>query len=263
MGLARQLTSWLKMATLLDLRNSQVERIARLALSRLGLNSAAISEDLISRIFSKGDFNFGVRPNIIDIGANRGEFSTLLVTMYMDARIIAIEPQPELIEEIERLGLDQVITICAAVVGEGSPSNGFLRRRYVGDERAHLSQFKDAESDDISVQLMTLDRIMRENFESNECVDLLKVDAEGWDFDIIKGSEALLKTNRVKLLLFEIDFRTLLRGYSFHDIEVYLREVGFPFLYRTSKRWGLIPLLPPLRSDLAMTQNIVASRTPL
>jgi len=230
---------------------------------RLGLNSAGITENLVRKIFRTRIATPGFGPVIIDIGANRGDFTKLLASMYSDARIIAIEPQPELVLEIEKLGLASVITICAAVTVEGGQDNGILRRRHIGDQRAHIIETDQPELDDIRVRLISLDQIIRENLSDIDHIDLLKIDAEGWDFDIIKGCRALLKTNRVRTLLFEIDFRTLLRGNSFYDVEIFLRDVGFEFLYRTSYRWGLIPLSTPIRSDLSMTQNLVASRTQL
>jgi FkbM family methyltransferase len=62
-------------------------------------------------------------------------------------------------------------------------------------------------------------------------IDLLKIDTEGYEFNVIKGFEKEIK--KVKVILFEHHYDLMIRKeYSFSDINKYLVMKGFVLKYK-------------------------------
>ena len=63
-------------------------------------------------------------------------------------------------------------------------------------------------------------------FKKNEKVDLLKIDTQGNELNVLKGSRKLLKNVKfIKLELMLYDYYE--KSYSFSDIEIFLKKFNF------------------------------------
>lgn len=82
------------------------------------------------------------------------------------------------------------------------------------------------------VRVRTLDALTKEA-KINQ-IDILKVDAQGYDLRILQGGQRLLQEKRVGVIIVEVLFRKLYEGQPvFYDIAEYLRsqQYGLAGLY--------------------------------
>jgi len=80
-----------------------------------------------------------------------------------------------------------------------------------------------------STDLITLDSFIKENKLTS--IDILKIDAEGYEFKILKG----LKNNihETKVILFEHHYdNSLIKNYKFSDINKFLKKNNFKKVYK-------------------------------
>jgi FkbM family methyltransferase len=168
-----------------------------------------------------------LRPGDIacDIGANKGSFTYWLSGWCRDGRVIAFEPQPELAHRLadtcRSMGLSNVKVEAKAVyshsgdqdlfVPTGHQPGASLNRKAVGAESFAT----------LSVPLVSLD----DYFDARDKVRLLKIDAEGAEFEILKGAERILKQH-APLLVFECENRHLTQG-SVRDVFSWLEDLGY------------------------------------
>ena len=63
-------------------------------------------------------------------------------------------------------------------------------------------------------------------------IDILKIDTEGYEFNVIKGAE--IKIKKIKLVYFEHHFDDMLiKNYNFSDINDFLTKNGFKKVYKS------------------------------
>lgn len=160
----------------------------------------------IVRQVSDGEYNIpGLRPErgdvVIDIGANIGVYS--LWAARRQASVTAYEPHPTTYECLKANTANRTITpIQAAVVG-ATPKNETVAL-YVHDAYSTRNTLVGREVESgggltrsIDVPVVGIDRVL-----AGRC-DLLKIDAEGGEFDICGGaSRASLRRARRILLEF-------------------------------------------------------------
>ncbi|MBC7630274.1 FkbM family methyltransferase [Aeromicrobium sp.] len=182
--------------------------------------------------FSQG---LGRNPVLVDIGAHIGCFSLQFVTRHPGARVEAYEPTPStgsyLQANVEANGLSGQIAVhrraVAATAGQlvmadngaGSGHNGVL----------HLGE---AGSVTIEVPCVSLADV----FEAvGGQVDLIKMDAEGAEYDIILNSspESMSGVRRVVM-----EYHAL-PGHSFEELESRLGEGGLTLVRRERYASGL------------------------
>lgn len=120
---------------------------------------------------------------IVDAGANIGATVRLFRTLYPDARIVALEPDPLTFELCRHNVSDDpnVSLRQGAIAGrEGTLRLARLRGESWGTSIA-------ADGDGFTVEATTLDALLRETGP----VDLLKLDIEGAEWDVLRASRHL------------------------------------------------------------------------
>lgn len=175
--------------------------------------------------------NLGMRGfyprNIVDVGANKGRWSEKAMTVFPDARYVLLEPQIEMKEFLDRFcarhpGRAQWINAgVGAANGElpftltGSTSSTFT----YSSEQAHelgLSQR--------TVPVLTLDHVCAEYVGA--IPELVKIDAEGFEFEILKGASTLV--GEVEIFLLELPFiHPRPRALLFRDAVARMAEYGY------------------------------------
>lgn len=145
----------------------------------------------------------------VDIGANIGIY-TLFLSKYTGERghVYAIEPVPVtfniLKNNIAKLGLHNVIPVNAAV--SDIPGNAIMeipRYEKAGDNYYEAKIVHDADPGlkTFEVKCTTLDELYR---QFNFTPTFIKCDVEGYEWNVFKGAEKLLK-NTDPVLLVEIN----------------------------------------------------------
>lgn len=139
-------------------------------------------------------------PTIVDIGANIGQFSNAAVFFYPDAEIIAFEPDPVTYEKyLSNINdRDHSVTIHNCGLGSKAESKVFYRHNLSG-----MSSFVKPPKSNIasktSLEIKTLDSFMLED------IDVLKIDVEGFEYDVLSGAKRTLK--RADYLLMELSLK--------------------------------------------------------
>ena len=85
----------------------------------------------------------------------------------------------------------------------------------------------------VNIKMDRLDNILK-NLNIKK-IDILKIDTEGYDFNVIKGLGSSIKT--VKYIYFEHHFHDMLiKNYNFSDINEYLRKNNFIKVFKTKMK---------------------------
>lgn len=134
------------------------------------------------------------RSLVIDVGACEGLFAFRVVKQFNVARVICFEPS-ERVARYTRLGaeengLGQRVLVETMAVGRESGTVGFEEAAIPDGNRIT----NDPDAIGVSkIKCVSLDDYCLENNIKLGCEDLIKIDAEGSDFEILKGAEKVIR----------------------------------------------------------------------
>lgn len=163
---------------------------------------------------------------IIDVGANEGQFALMARFCWPDATIDCFEPDPSTFEKLKRNhGNDSKISCYPFALGdkeeyldlyinENSVQNSFLiEKRYRVGETTR-------------VPVKTLDMLYRDlNTQKKR---LLKIDVQGYELQVLKGFQDNIAT--VSHLLVEISLMDVFEGgRPLDEVWRVIRELGFSY----------------------------------
>jgi FkbM family methyltransferase len=152
-------------------------------------------------------------PVLFDIGANVGQTALTMRGMFPRAIIHAFEPSPSTFAKLETaVSADRnvVLNNCGIGAQEGtlefsdnthSDMSSFLP---LGPEGWGEVQGK------IAVPVVTIDGYCVKNAVSR--IDVLKIDTQGFDFEVLKGAERMLSNAQIRLVFMEVTFARLYEG---------------------------------------------------
>jgi FkbM family methyltransferase len=198
---------------------------------------------------------------VVDVGANHGDFAEATAACFPEAKVLLLEPLPQLHEELERR--------CARYGGKW-----LLEKFAAGAEETVLPLHVAADQDAIgslagfspeyqrvnpqskitriSCKVRQLDAIAAERKIS--CIDLLKIDVEGFEFEVLKGATNALDFTRA--IIVEV---SLVRRFA--DINDPLEAMLKLLKRREFQAVAVIPsLFDTSRSGKAVEFNILARR---
>lgn len=145
---------------------------------------------LIRQLLKEGDV-------FIDVGANIGFLSMVAaVTVGKKGEVLAFEPVPStydlLVANRELNGFSQLQTFC---IGVGSKSET-VTIQTEEQNRGGASIVNKHGGSGIKIQVKKLDELI-----TSSPVSLVKIDVEGYEFEVLKGAEELLKRDRPALIV--------------------------------------------------------------
>ena len=169
------------------------------------------------------------RPTILDVGANIGQTVDRFKTVFPNSSVHSFEPSPGTYAKLQQHcnGREGVTTWNAGV----GASKGTLP--FTENSKPDMSSFL-APSElcwgtvekVTSVEVVTLDEFARE--QGVEFIHVLKSDTQGYDFEVFKGAEGLMKQNKIALVYFEFIFSDMYKNLpSFHEVYRFLAERNF------------------------------------
>jgi FkbM family methyltransferase len=216
------------------------------------------------RLMGSAEFNFfqrfvGPGSRIVDVGANQGIYSLFLSRQVGEGKVYAFEPDPSLFAalaaNVELNRAQNVVLFNAAAASR--PSKLLLRpgRLNRGDNR--IARFENGSAGAIEVAAVTLDQVI-----TDHRVDLLKIDVQGFEFDVLRGAFQIIQANPALLILLEFWPHGLtLAGSSAEELLNLLQEAGF-LLFRFNKNLEFQPFVynPATWSRSDQFCNLVAVR---
>lgn len=157
---------------------------------------------------------------VIDCGANMGVFTVLFSMLASKGQIFAFEPTENFdvlkknMDHFVQTGLIQMPVLEKKALGACS---GFLKEKLWiewGKKQAYKT-FNFITIDDY-VELKKLKR-----------VDLLKIDVDGFDFEVLLGAEKTLENFSPAVMVEYAEQSLVLRGYSPSDIDLFFKKIGY------------------------------------
>lgn len=158
---------------------------------------------------------------VIDVGAHMGFFSMKVAKSVK--KLLAVEPDPVnfkfLLYNIQSNKLDEKVAPIKIALGE-KHGKIFLDRNAYGYGRSKSTKTKtDYQSD-----MWTLDELMTKKGINN--VSLIKIDTEGFELDVLKGSVKTLHSFKPDLIIAAYHFPT-----EYLLISKFLRKHGYSVFY--------------------------------
>jgi FkbM family methyltransferase len=204
---------------------------------------------------------------VFDVGAHHGDYAAQVRRLCPAARVWSFEPHPAAFELLtlaaERSGFTAVNVGLSDVPGRLNLYD-YASTSVQGSSHAtlHGKVFEDihhSEAAAVEVEITTVDLFMESQRISH--LHLLKVDAEGHELAILRGSQRAITSGAVDVVQFEFNEMNVMSRVFFRDF--YDALPGFSF-YRMVVD-GLVPIgaYQPRTHELFILQNIIAIRDKL
>jgi FkbM family methyltransferase len=220
-------------------------------------NIASFLEDIKARGF--------MPRGIVDVGANRGDWSRLALSVFPETPTLMIEPQDEMEASLSQLARER--PACHYVKAGAGRDEGDLIQTIWAD-LAGSSFLPEPDSEKLKIgsqrgtKITTIDSLLSGPYR-NFHPDLMKLDIQGFELEALAGAQTTFGETEVFILetsLFEFMPRMPItrqvisfmsdRGYELYDITEFLRrpfdgalgQVDLAFvksrgMFRTDSRW--------------------------
>lgn len=194
----------------------------------------------------------------VDVGANQGEFSLFAAKRLQKGMVLAFEPTSFFFERLNtniklngignikhyKLGLSDHAGEVPIFFNEDNALN------HEGLASLYPVNQKEAEVEMISVGLLD-DIVVRDCIPR---VDFIKIDVEGSEWAVLKGSRHVLNKYKPALMIELNDHTAAMAGYTVNDMMAWLREFGYE-PYQIGRNG-----LAPLRDRAAFCNAVFLSR---
>lgn len=154
---------------------------------------------------------------VLDVGANTGPFAEIVLDVVPTAQIHCFEPNPDSVAELEKSFGSRVQVVPLGVSDRAEEKILYVPLPGEGHSQ-HCSFYGETlprNSHPIVVKTLTLDGYCRE--QGIDHVDLLKVDVEGHELAVFRGARDMLRSGRVKCLMFEFNVHNVYSRTFFKD----------------------------------------------
>jgi FkbM family methyltransferase len=125
----------------------------------------------------------------IDVGAYAGEWTTLCKAVFPEARVLMIEPQAARQHGLAGVAAHfEDVTVMQTLLGESIQSAVPFYEKETASSVLPETEREDQPSS--FLPMTTLDELLDEHHF--QCVDLLKLDVQGYELDVLRGGERTL-----------------------------------------------------------------------
>ena len=188
---------------------------------------------------------------ILDVGGHKGESISFFLKNFDVDKIISFEPSPINFEKLkintlhlkkkykktqifienfgvgqkkEKLKLKQHSESSSSTINDFNVESSYLKRK---------NKFLNLKSNffkEVDINVITLEDYVNKN--DIQKIDLLKIDTEGYEFDVLRGLNEKLGT--VEFLMFEHHYDDMLKKeYTFQDINRLLKKYNFKKIFKS------------------------------
>ena len=170
---------------------------------------------------------------IIDIGSNKGQFILLTEKLLNCKKIYSFEPIKELIEKQKKFFSyrDNINFYNFALGQKTEKKKFFLTKRKDSSSFLKINEnINNADyliENEINVNIHCLDNII--NNQDLSDTTLVKIDVQGYELEVLKGSLGILK--KIKFILIEISEKEIYKNQALSsDIINFLKQKNFSIL---------------------------------
>lgn len=219
-----------------------------------GVLMKVFPNDLIGRhIYLTGQFDRTIaevllahaRPHdcFLDIGANIGYVSTVLLARVPGLKVTAVEPQPQcfaLLQENLKSGSNgRSFAIQAAI--SGAPGTAKMTQTPGNTGGCFISESLTAGGDGLEVTLVTAGMVVEQ--AGWDHVDLIKIDVEGHEIAVLRSLLPILQQRKTRALVFECQRPDDVKAQA-GEINQLLKEVGYRIwgIRKKLVSWKLVPV---------------------
>ena len=196
-------------------------KMLKLSIRLLGFNnygpSAKSGEEFFLRRFLETNPEF-----CIDVGANVGKYSEFILKN-SSSRVLAFEPLPSAFQRLQILQNEFSSKLTIENLGCAKDSGEL--KLYFGSETSELASFsKEVNQIDyvgasnvnsVSVRTTSLDDYFQVNsFRELEVCDLLKIDTEGYEYEVLLGAKHFISQLKPRVIQIEFNLHHLFQNNS-------------------------------------------------
>jgi FkbM family methyltransferase len=150
-------------------------------------------------------------PVCLDVGANRGQTIDCMLEAFGSPVIHAFEPSADTFSKLLKKNYPKSVHLHQCAMGSVSGRQAFFNygdsqlSSFLRLDQATANPFRLVQENGTEqVDIETVDRFVSQ--QSMPELDLLKIDTQGFDFEVLKGSSATLAAGKIKCVLVEINF---------------------------------------------------------
>lgn len=195
----------------------------------------------------------------IDVGANAGAWSKIFISkMSHSGRGLLFEPSPLalgcLVENFQKEISENLVEIVPAAVCEHAGAMDFYMEEAAGETSSLIAAHSNDSARKIKVTTTTIDAEVASR--GLLFIDFLKVDAEGYDLQVLRGAINCLRSQSVGVIQFEYNAPWTSSSATLLNAIGYLQ--GFGYTVYLLKRNGLYEFNYALYGEFFHYSNFVA-----
>lgn len=209
---------------------------------------------IINALISHGDI-------VVDAGANIGLISVFCgLKVGGEGLVMAFEPHPETVSILRRnVAINHLpqVKVFELALGSKKSSAKIYSNLHINRGAASMVDFQEG-APSFEIQVEVLDDVL--SSIQQEKVNLLKIDVEGFEMEVLKGSQNLLLKEDGPILIIECSTTRQNFKYSIADLFNFLTKASGYSIFRFGISKEKISKLVPVNSveDLPHHDNIVA-----
>ena len=184
-----------------------MKRIVRKLARKIGYDIIKFEKDKmgIHPFYDMAKFIKIDNPMLFDVGANVGQTIKDFNEVFKNGTIHAFEPTPSTIDILKN-NTSSIKNVHIWNHGMGAQSGELLINEYAHSNTNSFLDIHHAKSKKKTlVKVKTVDQFCMEN--KIDKIDVLKIDTEGFELEVFKGSSNLFSNNKIGMLFFEVGFR--------------------------------------------------------
>ena len=171
----------------------------------------------------KGELNF-----CLDIGANTGTYSKLLIDD-TSSKVFSFEPLEDAFKELEKLANNQIYKDRLKVYNFAFGESNKKEKLYYSNTKSQLASFlEDANKLSFVNKKNNFSKIVEikklDDFVDVKNVDLIKIDTEGYEMNVLKGSRNFISKKKPKFIQIEFNWHQLFTNNSLIDFSRELKN---------------------------------------
>ena len=188
---------------------------------------------------------------LLDVGSHKGEYIVNITKSFSVNRIFGFEPNPKIyqillnktkeMQNIEVLNcaigesdgtsiLNENIESSSSSINKLNEKSKYFKRTYFFFNFLNKKDYFKP----IEIEILSLENFIKS--KKIDFIDLLKIDTEGYEFNVLKGLGN--KINKVKLIHLEHHFDDMvLKNYKLSDIHNYLIQNNFKKVFKVKMKF--------------------------